>query len=89
MTPSDIRKKEVSEQVERVVLTQNIFNMTAKEYQEMMGKKTVVMPVPSAVKGQPKRFTTADHLKMMGHFFELDEKKVKFYIRQLELSGKL
>jgi len=25
----------------------------------------------------------------MGHWFNLDEKKVKFYIRQLELSKKI
>jgi len=28
-------------------------------------------------------------LKAMGHYFELDKKQVKFYIRQVELSGKL
>lgn len=28
-------------------------------------------------------------LKAMGHYFELPEKEVRFYVRQLELSGKL
>lgn len=31
----------------------------------------------------------AHHLRAMGHWFNLDEKKVKFYIRQLELSKKI
>jgi hypothetical protein len=30
-----------------------------------------------------------EQLRFMGHFFEIDPKKVSYYIRQLELSGKI
>jgi hypothetical protein len=30
-----------------------------------------------------------EQLRAMGHFFEIDPKKVSYYIRQLELSGKI
>lgn len=33
--------------------------------------------------------STEHHLKAMGHFFELEEKKVNFYINQMKSSGKL
>lgn len=45
-------------------------------------------PIEKKVTFTPSR-STKEALVDMGHYFELDQKEVKFYIRQLELSGKL
>lgn len=35
------------------------------------------------------RLTTKEALRAMGHYFELDEKSVKFFIKQITLNGKI
>jgi hypothetical protein len=35
------------------------------------------------------KLTTKEALKAMAAYFELDEKSVRFWIRQMELSGKI
>jgi hypothetical protein len=35
------------------------------------------------------RKSVRHHLEAMGAFFEIEEKKIEFYCKQLELSGKI
>jgi hypothetical protein len=58
--------------------------MTSKEYQELIKSKKVPEPVLEFGK-----LTTKDALKAMGAYFDLDSKKVSFWIRQMELNGKI
>jgi hypothetical protein len=54
--------------------------MTIEEYQKLSDKKS----------NKPKpEVSVKEQLRAMGHFFEIDPKKVGYYIRQLELSGKI
>lgn len=60
-----------------------LLNQNKKKLDPAVKKK----PDPVRVFSTEERIKSA--LKSMGHYFELDEKEVKFYIRQLELNGKL
>lgn len=48
-----------------------------------LGPITVLLPKES------EESVIRHHLRSMGHYFDLPEKSVQFYIRQLELSGKI
>jgi hypothetical protein len=69
--------------------------ITAEEYRNMMSKRSPVVPETTTGRKEKKakqesgKLTTQEALKAMGHYFELDEKSVKFWIRQQELSKKI
>jgi hypothetical protein len=57
--------------------------MTSKEYQELMkGKSEQLEP-------KLEKLSTVEALKAMGVYFDLDSKKVGFWIRQMQLNGKI
>jgi hypothetical protein len=57
--------------------------MTAKEYQELMkGKEEHAEP-------KHEKLTTIEALRAMGAYFGLDRKSVNFWIRQMQLNGKI
>lgn len=58
--------------------------MTIQEYKNAMENDTT----PKA-KDFKKKLTTREALKEMSEFYEFDKKKTEFFIRQLELSGKI
>lgn len=57
--------------------------MTLEEYNNlaMRGKKSAV---PTK-----EKLTTREALQAMSEFYEFDKKKTEFFIRQLELAGKI
>jgi len=57
--------------------------MTAKEYHDLMKGKEE-QPAP-----KPEKLSTQEALRAMGAYFELDSKSVNFWIRQMELNGKI
>lgn len=76
--------------------------MTAKEYNDKFKRPAPVTSFETGIKA-PKSaeqaiiphhavttLNTIEALTAMGHYFDLDPKKVKFWIRQMEMmSGKL
>lgn len=50
--------------------------------------KTGLIKVKEDIEPEDGESVIRHHLRAMGHYFDLDEKSVKFYIRQLELSKK-
>lgn len=58
--------------------------MELSEYRELMKNDTT--PKMMEVK---KKLTTRQALQAMSEFYEFDKKKTEFFIRQLELSGKI
>jgi len=70
--------------------------MNIEEYRQMIkGKKTFNEKVDEELtkkkkaSKQTEKLSTAQALQAMAHYFDLEEKKTKFFIRQLELSGKI
>lgn len=65
--------------------------MNKKEAQSYANAINQAFKKPILITGEPRAKsnvkTTADHLKDMAYYFELDETKVKFYINQLESTG--
>jgi hypothetical protein len=59
--------------------------LTAAEYRHLHKKVTpsTSSPIPKVEKSAP---STKDALVAMGKYFDLDPKKVQFYIRQTELG---
>jgi hypothetical protein len=61
--------------------------MNSSDKEDTVGKEMIRKEFQT--KSTDKRLSTADHLKAMGEYFEIPKDKVKFYIRQLELSKKI
>jgi predicted glutamine amidotransferase len=59
--------------------------LTPKQFRDMFKQKTDDQPV----KVEANKLTTKEALRSMGEYFELDKAKVKFWIRQMELSKKI
>jgi hypothetical protein len=57
--------------------------MTPEEYKNYQKVKTDKQPALKV------KLTTREALKAMSEFYEFDKKKTEFFIRQLELSGKI
>lgn len=57
--------------------------ITSEEYRNM-NKKGKAEP-----SGNSRKLTTQEALKAMGHYFELNEKSVEFWIKQMQLSNKI
>lgn len=57
--------------------------MTSKEYQELMKGKSE-QPEPKR-----EKLSTREALRAMAEYFDLDTKSVNFWIRQMELNGKI
>jgi hypothetical protein len=72
-------------------------SLTPEQYDSLISKST---GKPAVLRQMPKwtdlssrpvetHITVQEHLRAMGHFFDLNPKTVKLYIRQMELAGKL
>jgi hypothetical protein len=58
--------------------------MTPEQYKNYQKVKTV-KPAPVL----KVKLTTREALQAMSEYYEFDKKKTEFFIRQLELSGKI
>jgi hypothetical protein len=65
----------------------------AKKKMKKLNEKIVVQDPPPPTQhrggGKSDKLTTRQALHQMAIFFEIDEKKAKFFITQLELNGKI
>lgn len=66
--------------------------ITAEQYRAITGgipRLATFNRVPKLLPKESEESVIRHHLRSMGHYFDLDEKSVQFYIRQLELSEKI
>lgn len=64
--------------------------ITPEQYSELSNKGTRkrLDPLPAATTSTPFA-ELKKHLRAFGEYFDVDRKSIEFYIRQLELIGKL
>lgn len=66
--------------------------LTAEQYRTIMGgpsHKAIKKGAPLLLPKESEESRIRHHLRSMAHYFDIPEKEAKYYIRQLELSGKI
>lgn len=60
--------------------------LSSKDYQKLVAEKR---KASKESKPEKSKLSTKEALKQMAVYFELDEKKTRYFIKQLELSGNI